>query len=415
MVNGAPPWVAIAVFLFSYLIITVPQLSLLPLGRPAGALVGAFLMVLLGVLSAEEAWQAIEQNTIVLLLGMMIVTAYLDLAGFFGWAASWIHRVSHGPVRLLHVLIWSSGVLSALLVNDTVCLLLSPLVLMAARRAGYPIVPYLFALCMGANVGSVATLSGNPQNMLIGVLSGDSYRGFLLHQAAVALGGLAIVSGILHLFFARGLRRATLAPTIAAEPRLRPGLLRLTLLTLAGVVLAFLLGVHLPFAALAGACLLIVFGRIPPRHVFLRVDWTLLLFFASLFVVVEGVVRVGAAQWLHELFRPFLGESAARQAAVFSALAALGSNLVSNVPFVLVAQPWLETLREPRLQWRVLAMATTFAGNLTLLGSVANLIVLEAAGREVRVGFLDYFKVGLPVTLATMAWGLAVLLLLHLV
>jgi len=411
--NGAPPWLAVAIFLFAYVVITAPKLRVLPLGRPAGALVGAFLMVLLGVLTPEEAWGAIEENTIVLLLGMMIIAAYLDIAGFFGWAAAFVLRVCRGPVGLLHALVWSAGLLSALLVNDTVCLLLSPIVLAAARRAGVPLPPYLFALCMGANVGSAATLSGNPQNMLIGTLSGDSYRGFLLRLAPVAIGGLAIVSGLLHLFFARTLRAVPAAGIDAPEPRLHRGLLRLTLVVLGGVVVAFLAGVRLPFAALAGACALLAGTRIAPRHVFLRVDWTLLLFFASLFVLVEGVVRVGAAEWLHEMFAPYLGETARRQASVFSVLAVIGSNLVSNVPFILVARPWIGGLENPELQWRVLAMATTFAGNLTILGSVANLIVLEAAGRETRLGFWDYFRVGAPVTIATTLWGLLALLLFH--
>jgi Na+/H+ antiporter NhaD/arsenite permease-like protein len=411
--NGAPPWVAVLIFLAAYIVITAPKLRLLPLGRPAGALVGAFAMVLAGVLTPEEAWTAIEPNTIVLLLGMMIVTAYLDTAGFFEWTAEKVIRRCGGPVPLLHALIWASGLLSAFLVNDTVCLLLTPLVLLSARRAGYPLLPYLFGLCMGANVGSVATLSGNPQNMLIGALSGDRYRVFLLHLAPVAIGGLAILSGILHLFFAHGLRSAAAArPAPAREPRLRLGLLRWTLIVLLGVVIAFLAGARLSFAALAGACALLVSARVPPRHLFARVDWTLLLFFAGLFVLVEGVVRAGAAGWMYDAFRPYLGETARRQAVVFTGLAVLGSNIVSNVPFILVAKPWIGTLENPLLQWRALAMATTFAGNLTLLGSVANLIVIEAAGKEVRVGFWTYFKIGVPVTIATTLWGLLVLLLL---
>lgn len=411
--NGSPPWVAVLIFACAYLVITAPKLRLLPLGRPAGALVGAFAMVLAGVLTPEEAWAAIEPNTIVLLLGMMIVTAYLDTAGFFEWTAERLIRRCGGPVPLLHAVIWASGILSAFLVNDTVCLLLTPLVLISVRRAGYPLLPYLFAICMGANVGSVATLSGNPQNMLIGALSGDRYRVFLLHLAPVALGGLAILSGLLHLFYARGLRKsAALRPAPAREPRLRLGLLRLTGVVLLGIVIAFLSGARLSFAALAGACALLVFARVPPRHLFARVDWTLLLFFAGLFVLVEGIVRAGAAQWMYELFRPYLGDTARRQVGVFTGFAVLGSNIVSNVPFILVARPWIGTLENPALQWRALAMATTFAGNLTLLGSVANLIVIEAAGKEARVGFWTYVRVGLPVTIATTLWGLLVLLAL---
>lgn len=410
--NGAPPWLAILIFGIAYLVITAPKLRLLPLGRPAGALVGAFAMVLFRVLTPEEAWNAIEPNTIILLLGMMIVTAYLDAAGFFGWAAARVLRARQSPLALLHVVAWASGILSAFLVNDTVCLLLAPLVLASVRRAGYPLLPYLLAVCMGANIGSVATLSGNPQNMLIGSLSGDRYRDFLVRMLPVAIGGLAILSGMLQLFFGRALRRLAPAPPAGSEPRLRRGLLRLTLIVLALVIVAFLSGARLSFAALGGACALLVAARVPPRHVFHRVDWTLLLFFAGLFVLVEGVVRAGAAEFLHAAFEPMLGEGARRQASVFSLLAVVGSNLVSNVPFILVARPWIEKLADPLLQWRCLAMATTFAGNLTLLGSVANLIVIEAAGEETRVGFWTYFKVGLPVTLATVAWGLAVLLLI---
>jgi Na+/H+ antiporter NhaD/arsenite permease-like protein len=412
MSNGAPPWVAVLVFLFSYLLIMAPDLRVIPLGRPGGALVGAFLMIATGVLRPDEAWHAIEPNTIVLLMGMMILTASLDIAGFFDLTATWLlRRFGGGAVGLMHAIVWSSGILSAFLVNDTVCLLMSPLVLTAVRRAGYPRLPFLFALAMGANVGSVATLSGNPQNMLIGALSGDRYPTFLIHLAPVAIGGLAIVSGILHLYFARSLRGAE-AKILSEErrPRVRTPLLRLSIGILACVVIAFVVGVRPSVAALGGGCALLVAGRVPPRHLFSRIDWTLLLFFASLFVLVEGVVRAGAAAWLGDAFRPWLGGGASHQAAVFSVLAVIGSNIVSNVPFILVARPWVEALHDPILQWRVLAMATTFAGNLTILGSVANLIVIESADGEERVRFMDHFRVGAPVTVATLAWGLCVLL-----
>ncbi len=410
--NGSPPWVAVLIFGIAYCVITAPKLRLLPLGRPAGALVGAFAMVLFGVLSTDEAWRAIEPNTIVLLLGMMILTAYLDVAGFFAWAAVRLLRVSGGPLPLMHALAWTAGILSAFLVNDTVCLLLTPLVLVSVRQAGLPLAPYLFALCMGANIGSVATLNGNPQNMLIGALSGDRFLDFMLHLAPVAIGGLLILSGLLHLFFARLLGRALVRIAPPAAPRLRLGVLRLTLAVLGAMVVSFLSGAPLAFAALGGACALLVVARVPPRHLFHRVDWTLLLFFASLFVLVEGIVRAGAAEWLYEAFAPWLGEGARRQATVFSVLAVVGCNLVSNVPFILVARPWIGGLEDPILQWRCLAMAATLAGNLTILGSVANLIVIEAAGKDARIGFLDYLKIGFPVTVATVAWGLLWLVLI---
>ena len=137
-----------------------------------------------------------------------------------------------------------------------------------------------------------------------------------------------------------------------------------------------------------------------------------MIFFAGLFVLVEGIVRVGAAEWMYDAVRPYLGETARRQAIVFTGLAVIGSNVVSNVPFILVAEPWIGRLETPVLRWRGLAMATTFAGNFTLLGSVANPIVIEAAGKQARLGFRTYLKVGVPVTVATTAWGLLALLVL---
>ncbi len=410
--NPAPPWVAVAVFVAAYFVMTARDLRFLPLGRAGGALVGAFLLIAAQAMTPEEAWAAIEPNTLVLLLGMMIIAAGLDIAGFFERAAVLLLARAGSPVALLHLTAWGAGVLSAFLVNDTVCLLLTPLLVAAVRRAGLPMVPYLFALCMGANIGSVATLSGNPQNMLIGALSGDRYRTFLLHMIPVALGGLLILSGILHAMFARELRTHGEVRTEAELPPVRHHLLRRALIILGLVVAGFLGGARLSLSALGGACAVLVLGGVDARKVFRRVDWLLLLFFASLFVLVEGVVRAGAAEWLHGLFQPLLGEGARRQAAVFSVLAVLGSNLVSNVPFILVARPWIGGLEDPVLQWRVLAMATTFAGNLTLLGSVANLIVIDLAGEGARIGFWRYLKVGLPVTIATTAWGLLVLLAL---
>lgn len=409
--NPAPPWVAVAIFVAAYIVMTARHLRLLPLGRAGGALVGAFLLLTTQVMTPAEAWHAVEPNTLALLFGMMVITAALDLGGFFDLAAGFLLRRAPGPVRLLHLVAWSAGILSAFLVNDTVCLLLTPLVVGAVQRAGYPVVPYLFALCMGSNIGSVATLGGNPQNMLIGALSGDRYAVFLLHLAPAALGGLAILSAVLHRFFAAGLRRSHREGPVALEtPAARPGLRR-ALVVLGLTVAAFFGGARLSLAALGGACAILVSRRDDPHDLFQRVDWTLLLFFASLFVLVDGLVRAGAAEWLYRLFSPWMGEGPRRQAVVFSLLAVVGSNVVSNVPFILVAQPWVDGLAEPARQWRILAMATTFAGNLTILGSVANVIVMDLASGAGRIGFWQYLRVGLPVTVLTLAWGLAVLLL----
>src|SRR5436190_5698607 len=163
--------VAIVIFSFTYLLISGRQLRVLPLNRPAAVLLGTVLMVAFGILTPEQAYRAVDYDTLVLLLGMMLISAYLFLAGFFDWAADWILRRAKTPHQLLLYLICTSGVLSALLVNDTVCLMLTPLVIAVIVRGKLPLPPYLLALAMSANVGSVATLVGNPQNMIIGHLS----------------------------------------------------------------------------------------------------------------------------------------------------------------------------------------------------------------------------------------------------
>ena len=161
--------IASVIFAITYVLISGRQLKILPLNRPAAALLGAVLMVATGVVTPERAYLAVNYDTIVLLLAMMLVSAYLYLAHFFEWAADVVLRFSRTPQRLLLYLTLTSGILSALLVNDTICLMLTPLVIAVIRRGKLPLLPYLIALATSANIGSVATLVGNPQNMIIGI------------------------------------------------------------------------------------------------------------------------------------------------------------------------------------------------------------------------------------------------------
>jgi len=163
--------VAIVIFAFTYLLISGRRLKVLPLNRPAAALLGTVLMVVCGVLTPEQAYRAVDYNTLVLLLGMSLLSAYFYLAGFFDWTADRVLKAARTPQRLLFLLILASGTLSALLVNNTVCFLFTPLVVAVVVRGKLPLLPYLLALAMSANIGSVCTLVGNPQNMIIGQLS----------------------------------------------------------------------------------------------------------------------------------------------------------------------------------------------------------------------------------------------------
>jgi Na+/H+ antiporter NhaD/arsenite permease-like protein len=405
--------IAIAIFCFTYLLISGRRLKVLPLNRPAAALLGAVLMVACGVMTPERVYRSVDYDTLVLLLGMMLISAYLFLAGFFDWAADWILRVAKTPQSLLLYLICTSGILSALLVNDTVCLMLTPLVVAVMVRGKLPLPPYLLALAMSANLGSVATLVGNPQNMIIGHLSGIPFLRFSFSLLPVALAGLAIQYAVLSFGFRKVLRNAVIHRPETELRRLDRPLLILTLVVLALVFVGFMAGLNLPWTALAGGALLMVLARRDTHEVLKLVDWHLLVFFAALFVVVEGLNGTGLPDQIYGKVRGVFGTSAPSQAWNLAWFSAVGSNVFSNVPFVLVAGKWIGNFAQPELMWKVMALATTFAGNLTILGSVANVIVVESARGHAEVGFWDYAKFGIPVTILTTIAGMVILLLMR--
>lgn len=404
---------AILIFCVTYLLISGRQLKVLPLNRPAAAVLGTVLMVALGILTPEQAYRAVDYDTLVLLLGMMIISAYLCLAGFFDWAADWILWRAKTPQALLVYLIVTSGVLSALLVNDVVCLMLTPLVVAVMVRGKLPLPPFLLALAMSANLGSVATLVGNPQNMIIGHLSKMPFLRFSASLAPVAVAGLAVEYAVLRVGFRKALSQTIIHRPDAAPRALNRSLLTLTFTVLALVFAGFLAGLNLSWTALAGGALLMVLARRDTHPVLKLVDWHLLVFFAALFVVVDGLGGTGLPDQVYRQVRGVFGTSVAGQAWNLAWFSEVGSNVFSNVPFVLVAGKWLNNFAQPELMWKVMALATTFAGNLTIVGSVANIIVVESARGHAEIGFWDYAKYGLPVTLLTSVVGMALLLLLH--
>ncbi|WP_434391429.1 SLC13 family permease [Melittangium boletus] len=412
---------ALAIFLFTYVFIAGIRLPFPRLDRPGGALVGAVLMVVAGVVTPHEVFNysddperhAVDMDTLVLLLGMMLLADYLARASFFRAAGAFALQKAHTPRLLLVAVAATSAFLSAFLVNDTVCLMLTPLVLVVVEEARLPPIPYLLAVCMASNAGSVATFTGNPQNMLIQGASRLPYAQFAAYMALPAVVSTAVVIAGLLFVFRRELSHERFTTHPAATEVDRP-LLGLTLVTLVGVVGAFFAGLPMSWSALAGAAVVMTLARrVEPRHALERVDWVLLLFFASLFVVVYGVNKAGWAEDIHRLFAPVMSGPPWRETLGFAGLTLVASNLFSNVPFVMLARPWVPTLQDPVLGWHVLALGSTLAGNLTLVGSVANLIVFEAARDKASLSFMGYLRVGLPITLVSFVLGLAVLLAEH--
>ncbi|GAB4265451.1 MAG: anion transporter [Deferrisomatales bacterium] len=400
---------ALVVFLLTYAVIAGQKLPLLHLDRPSGAMAGAVLMVWCGVLTQEEAVRAIHFDTILLLLGMMILAGYLSEGAFFRWCAQRVVRLARTPRGLLLGIVFVSGMLSALFVNDTICVMLTPLLLQVCDEADLPPLPFLLALATAANVGSVATLTGNPQNMIVGTHSAWSYGGFAVHMVPIALGGLAIDWLYLRWHFRQVVDGKPFRTTAAAVVGVDRPLVAKGILVMLWVLAGFGAGHRLSGVAMAGATAMVLLARIPPARVLSRVDWSLLLFFGGLFVVVEGLNRAGWGEAFFRAAAPLFGQTPGVQLATLSGFTVVLSNVVSNVPLVLVAVPWIPRFADPPTAWLALAAASTFAGNLTLVGSVANLIVAELAKTHVRMRFRDFLSVGVPVTLLTTGWALAVL------
>jgi Na+/H+ antiporter NhaD/arsenite permease-like protein len=406
----SPPldWVRIAagaVIACTLVGVAVGRYPRLRMNRATIALVGAVLLVALGAVPLARARAAVDLDTLGLLLGMMVLNANLRLAGFFRLVAAKLASRAHSPRQLLAALTLTAGALSALFLNDTVVLVLTPLVLEVTAAAGLAPIPYLVALATAANVGSVATLVGNPQNMLIGVSSGISFVRFAGALAPVAAGGLLGVYLVILAVYRRDLAPRPQPPAEPAPPQrvatYRP-LLRKSVTATVLLLVALAAGVPPALAALGAAALLLVTRRVKPERVFREIDWSLLVFFAGLFVVTAAVEETAAATAAYEL----IGTAARASLPGFVGAAAVLSNLISNVPAVMLLRPAIAHLPHAEPVWLALAMATTLAGNLTLLGSVANLIVAEtAARRRVRLGFLEYLKAGLPITLVSVAWG----------
>jgi Na+/H+ antiporter NhaD/arsenite permease-like protein len=402
---------ALVIFCATYLFLAGTEVPFLELDRPGGALLGAAAMVVFGVLTPEQVYRdAISWDTIVLLLGMMVLSSVMARAGIFRWVGFVALRRAHGPKSLLAAVVVVAGLLSAFLVNDTVCVMCTPMIVAMVEAASLPPLPFLLALAFASNAGSVATLTGNPQNMLIGTLSRIPYAHFTAALALPAILSLACVYLVLRMAFRRDLGAVRRIDVDVPPPQLHRWNAIACAGALAFVVVGFVLGYDLAWTALVGSALLLVVTRGPPREVFAQVDGTLLLFFAGLFVVTHGVAQAGIAERIFRALEPYLGSDAVQQTIRFGGFTVAACQLVSNVPFVLLAGHWVPHFADPHLGWLGLALFSTLAGNLTPVASVANLIVLELGGRHGKVPFFQFLRIGAAATFLPLALGAACLL-----
>ncbi len=392
-----------AIFVLTYAGVAIGRFPGLRLDRAGIALTGAAFTVAVGAISPEEAYRAIDLDTLALLLGMMIIVGHLRLSGFFRLAARWALVNAHSQPVLLVAVAGAAALLSAFLVNDAVCLVMAPLVIETTRALRRDPVPYLLAVAMASNVGSAATITGNPQNMIVGAISRIPYAQFAAALAPTAILGVALVVVLVAAFSPREffpVRR--LGGGGGAKVRVnKPQMVKAALVTI-GVVALFFAGAPVGEAAMLGGAILLVTRSIKAHKVYREIDGSLLLLFAGLFVVVAGAQKVLLSADVLALAHSAHLENVWTLTAVTAAL----SNVISNVPAVLALKPFLQNMDDQHRVWLVVAMSSTLAGNLTLVGSVANLIVAEKARQTgIEISFWRYARVGVPLTLAALALG----------
>jgi Na+/H+ antiporter NhaD/arsenite permease-like protein len=402
---------ALVVFCLTYAVIASRQLHFVGLDRPAGALVGAVAMVLVGGLPMDRALAAIDLHVLVLLFGVLVIASYLAEARFFRLTAYLVLTRARSARSLLFALTFVVGAMSALLLNDTVCVLLTPLVVAVVVEARLPALPYLLALASAANVGGVVSFSGNPQNMIVGAAAHGQISFLQYFALTLPVGVLCLTANavVITWLFRKELPHGPLIDRHPPRPAIDRVLAAKGLAALATFAVLAAAGVSLAGASMTAAAGLMIIARTPPKNALAAVDWLLLVFFAGLFVVVAGVAHAGVIDRAFAALSPALARGDLLGDLAFIGFVVVGSNLVSNVPLVLVAAPWVPHLPDPTWGYVMLAVSSTLAGNLTLFGSVANIIVMEGAGRRGEIGFWRFLRYGAVITVVTLVLAFAVL------
>lgn len=376
----------------------------LRLDRSGIALIAAVVLVALGAVTPDQIAGAIHFPTVILLFALMIVSARFAGAGFYDRCAAWIAEHRGSATTLLALTVAVGGALSAVLVNDVVVFVMTPLLCTGLARRGLDPRPFLAALAGASNAGSAATLIGNPQNIVIGQVGELSFAKFFLVCAVPALLALVLVFVTVRLVWSKSLKGVITPRDVGALPAYdRPETLKAAVAT-ALLIAMFLTPLSREMSALLVAAVLLMSRRFSSRDMLTSVDWPLLLLFVGLFVVNGALAETGATAeamiWLAE--RNWLPD----RLSLMAPMALIASNTVGNVPTVVMLLTVWRDIPEGALY--ALALLTTFAGNFFLVGSIANLIVAERAAQAgVRFGFVDQARAGVPMTLLSMAVAMA--------
>lgn len=391
------------IFVITYIGIIFTRLPGINIDRPSASFFGAVAMIIFGIFTFDEAISAIDFNTITLLIGMMIIITVLEFDGFFSFIANKTIALAKNERRLLFIVIFTTGISSAFLVNDAVVLLYTPIVISICRDSKINPIPYLIAEILASNTGSAMTITGNPQNMLIGINSGIPYSKFLLHLMPVSIIGMLIIYFVVKFLYPANFKKVN-----PIDPQ--PGSYEYNYLSMKFslpifilvIVLFFIngrLGLSIPVISLIGASLILILGKIKPSEVIKNIDWVLILFFATLFIVVGGIEKTGLIQ--HILDRYTITPDL-HGIGVIHVISLILSQIVSNVPYTILMIPILKSSGSDII-WLSLASASTIAGNATIFGAMANIIVIESAKKHgVNITFFEFLKAGVIVTALTL-------------
>lgn len=402
--------IALIIFIITYTGVIFTRLPWVNVDRPSAAFTGAVAMILFGVMSFEEAMFSIDFHTLSLLLGMMIMIASFQADGLFNYIAEKSVTIARNQRGFLTYVVLVSGLGSAFFVNDAVVLMFTPVIISICRASGLNPVPYLLAEIYASNVGSAMTITGNPQNMLIGMNSGISFIDFMLHLAPVSLIGMFFIIWIIRIFYRDEFSSVKFIIKSSELTGYRLDRMKFSLVFFSLVMVAFILSkwlhITVSLIALSGAALTLLFGHTKPRRIIDKIDWILILFFASLFIVVHGLVKTG---WMDQFLSGIHRDTGLDGIISLHLLSLVGSQVVSNVPYTMILLPVMKAFSSDLL-WLTLASAATFAGNATLIGAIANLIVVEVAGRlGVRISFGMFMRTSILVTLLTMILSVLIL------
>ncbi|HPD76997.1 MAG: Inner membrane protein YbiR [Spirochaetes bacterium ADurb.Bin218] len=390
---------ATIIFIITYSGIIFTRLPWVNVDRPSAAFFGAVSMILFGILSFDEAIAAIDFNTISLLIGMMIIITVLELDGFFAFVAYQTIKFAKNEKSLLLIIIFTTGISSAFLVNDAVVLLYTPIVISICRNSNINPVPYLIAEILASNAGSAMTITGNPQNMLIGISSGIHYGKFMLHLAPISILSMLAIYLVIKILYKENFKGSKTIKCDINLYKFNYASMKFSVPIFILVIGLFftgkILGLSIPLIALVGASLILLLGKIKPSVVISRVDWVLIIFFASLFIVVRGFETSGI---IEHIVANWPISNDLKGITILHGISLILSQIISNVPFTIVMLPILKNSAGD-LIWLSLASASTLAGNATILGAMANLIVIESAEKlKVKISFFEFLKPGLIVT-----------------